>query len=205
MHSRIRSKRARGFADRSTLAFWALITVLVAASVFYGMRAEKQRRNVQSASGTIDNGDLVQLIKIIDGDSVLVAREGLEPVTVRLVGIKSFDAKVEKDATSSIAQEAVEALHRDMAGRPLRVQLNTPPKDRYGRVLATLYAREDDVALHLVREGRVFVYTVYPFPSLQIYLQEQQTARANHRGLWGNAAATKRALAMIRAMREERQ
>ena len=52
--------------DRRTLAFWGIIAVLVAASVFYGTSAEKQRRSVQSAGGKIESGDLVKLVKVIE-------------------------------------------------------------------------------------------------------------------------------------------
>ena len=53
---------------RATLAFWSIIVVLLCASAFYGISAEKQRRSVQSASGKIESGDLVRLVKVIDGE-----------------------------------------------------------------------------------------------------------------------------------------
>lgn len=191
--------------ERTTLIFWSLITLLVSASLFFGLNAEQRRRSVQAGSGRIDSGDLVRLLKVIDGDSVQVAREGQEPVTVRLIGIKSFDAKVEKDAVTPFGQAAMEALQRSMSGRPLRVMLNATPKDKYGRYLATLYADDQDIALQLIRQGLVLVYTIYPFPAMQIYLQEQERARAGRRGLWASSVATERALAMISEWRGQLQ
>jgi endonuclease YncB( thermonuclease family) len=191
--------------DRSTAFFWSLIVLLLSASLFFGMNAEKRRKNVQAGSGKIDSGDLVRLIKVIDGDTVQVVREGQEPVTVRLIGIKSFDAKVEKDVVTPFGQAAVETLRRMMTDRPARVMLNSTPKDKNGRYLATLFADDQDIALHLVRQGLVLVYTVYPFPALQGYLQEQEQARAGRRGLWASAAASERALAMINEWRGQSQ
>lgn len=191
--------------DRLTFAFWAVITVLVGTSAFYGINAEKQRRNVQSAGGKIESGDLVRVLRVIDGDTVLAAREGQTPVTIRLVGIKSFDAKVEKDVVTPFAQSAIENLQRATSDRPVRVLLNTTPKDKHNRYLATLYADDEDVAIRLVRQGLVLVYTVYPFPAMQGYLQEQEQARAGRRGLWANTAATERALALIREWRSQNQ
>jgi endonuclease YncB( thermonuclease family) len=191
--------------DRSTALFWSLIVVLLSASLFFGLNAEKQRKSVQAGSGKIDSGDLVRLVKVIDGDTVQVARDGQEPVTVRLIGIKSFNAKVEKDVVTPFGQAAVEALQRLMTDQPARVLLNITPKDKNGRYLATLFADDQDIALHLVKQGLVLVYTVYPFPSMQNYLQEQGTARAGRRGLWASAAASERAIAMINEWRGQNQ
>lgn len=183
--------------DRTAALFWGLIVLLLSASVFFGVNAEKQRRSTQSAGGKIENGDLVQLIKVVDGDTVMAVREGQEPVTVRLIGIKSFDGKIEKDVVTPFAQAARESLQRIMTGRSARVLLGSTPKDKYGRYLATLYSGDKDVALHLVSQGLVMVYTVYPFPAMQLYLQEQELARAGRRGLWASAEASERALALI--------
>lgn len=191
--------------DRSTVVFWSLIGVLLSASLFFGLNAEQQRKSVQVGSGKIDSGDLVRLVKVIDGDSVQVMREGQEAVTVRLIGIKSFNAKVEKDVVTPFGQAAVETLQRMMTDRAVRVLLNATPKDKNGRYLATLFADDQDIALHLVRQGLVLVYTVYPFPAMQSYLQEQEQARAGRRGLWANSAASERALAMINEWRGQSQ
>lgn len=182
-----------------------LIALLLSASLFFGLNAEQRRKSVQAGSGRIDSGDLVRLVKVVDGDTVQVVREGQEPVTVRLIGIKSFDAKVERDVVTPFGRAAVEALARSMTDRPVRVMLNATPKDKNGRYLATLFADDQDIALHLVRQGLVMVYTVYPFPSMQLYLQAQEQARAGRRGLWASAAAAERALAMANEWRRQNQ
>jgi len=191
--------------DQKTFAFWGIIVILLCMSVFFGINAEKQRRSVQSASGKIESGDLVRLVKVIDGDSLVAAREGQAPVTIRIVGIKSFDAKIEKDLATPFAQAAIETIQRSMTDRPARVLLNTTPKDKHGRYLATLYVDDEDLAIRLVRQGLALVYTVYPFPAMQSYLQEQEQARAARRGLWSNTAVTERALALIREWRNQNQ
>ena len=191
--------------ERNTLIFWSLVAVLVSAALYFGLNAEQRRKSVQAGSGKIDSGDLVRLMKVIDGDSVQVARDGQEPVTVRLIGIKSFDAKVEKDVVTPFGQAARDALQLAMSGRPVRVMLNATPKDKHGRYLATLFADEQDIALQLVRQGLVLVYTVYPFPAMQLYLQEQEIARSGRKGFWANSEASERALAMIREWRGQSQ
>jgi endonuclease YncB( thermonuclease family) len=76
--------------------------------------------------------------------------------------------------------------------------LNSTPKDRHGRYLATLYVENQDIGLRLIREGLVLAYTVYPFPAMSLYLQEQDLAQAGRKGLWANTDVTARALALIK-------
>ncbi len=194
-----------GKSDIKTRLFWGSIVVLLGASLFYGVGAERMRRSALGDGGKIENGSLVRLVRVIDGDTVVVAAEGQTSATVRILGIKAFDANVEKDVVTPFAHGAVETLRRLMADKLVRVLLHTTPKDRFGRFIATLYADDQDIGLRLVKEGLVLVYTVYPFPAMSLYLQEQELARAERRGLWASDEATSRALALIHAWRGDSQ
>ena len=184
--------------DLQTILFWGCIALLLGASLFYGLSAERVRRSLLKSEGKIESGGIVTLVRVIDGDSVTVVQEGQQPAAVRLLGIKAFDAGIEKDVAAPYGQAAVDTLNRLMANQPVRVLLHTPPKDRYGRYIAALYVDDQDLGLHLIKEGLAMVYTVYPFPAMSFYLQEQELARAGRRGLWANTEVTSRALALIR-------
>jgi endonuclease YncB( thermonuclease family) len=83
------------------------------------------------------------------------------------------------------------------ASARLRVLLNTPPRDRHGRTIATLYAGEQDIGMALISEGHALVYSVYPFASMPVYLQAQVQARSKSLGLWGNPDVSTKAEALI--------
>ena len=183
--------------SRFSSFFWGCIVVLLAASLFFGFNAEKERRKSQSSGGKIENGSIVSLVRVVDGDSAAVTQEGEKPAIVRILGIKSFNTKYEKDTVATYGQAAIDTLERIMSGKPIRVMLNATPKDRYGRFVATLYTDNQDVGLKLVKEGLALVYTVYPFPAMSVYLQEQETAKAARRGFWANAEVADRAKALI--------
>lgn len=191
--------------DRVTFIFWGVIGILFSASLFFGLNAETQKRTIRHAGGNLENGDVVRLEKIIDGDTVTVSKENSPPATIRILGIRAFDAKVEKDAASVFGREAVEELSRLMTNRPVRILLNTPPKDAQGRFLATLYVNDRDLGLELVKRGLVLVYSVYPFPSMPIYLQEQELAKAKRRGLWADREVKSRAVNLIRSWQEQQR
>jgi len=179
--------------DRGTRVFWLLLTCLLGASLFFGVSAESRRRAVQRSQATLATGDIVQLSKVVDGDTVLVDNADKQSVAVRILGIKSFEDHPARDVSSRFGAAAEQAMKKLMQDKPVRVLLNNPPQDKHGRTLAELFVGGRNVGLELVRRGLVMVYTVYPFPSMSLYLQAQETARAERRGLWGDEAVAKRA------------
>ncbi|NUQ73158.1 MAG: thermonuclease family protein [Polyangiaceae bacterium] len=189
--------------DRGAWLFWVLIASLCGASAFFAAGAEGQRRDVRAASVTLESGAVVSLAEVVDGDTLLVATEAGEKVPVRLLGVKAFDTKLEKDVTKTYGQAAVDKLRVELEGKPIRVLLHSTPKDKHGRTIATLFVEEHDVGLDLVKSGLALVYTVYPFPTMQIYLTAQELARADRRGLWSNPAAVLRADALSAEWRRQ--
>jgi micrococcal nuclease len=184
--------------DRASGIFWGSVIVLFGLAAFYGISAKKEIDKVRGAEGKIESSSIVKLVRIVDGDTIVVAQEGQNPASVRILGVKSFDAKIEKDIVTPYSQAAIDTLDRLMSNKPARVMLHTTPKDRYGRYIAAFYVDDQDIGLKLVKEGLVLVYTVYPFAAMSLYLQEQEVSRAARRGLWANKDVSSRALALIR-------
>lgn len=183
--------------DRITFAFWSLVIGLCSATVFfltgiYGQQAIQQQREAK-----LESGDLVELVKVIDGDTVIVSKEGQGSTTVRLLGIKTLESKIGKDDVAVYGRAAEEALKRLVGDKPLRILLNTPPRDRHGRTIATLYAGEQDIGIGLIGQGHALVYSVYPFAAMPLYLQAQGIARSKTLGLWGDPQVSIKAEAMI--------
>jgi micrococcal nuclease len=191
--------------DRSSTLFWGAIALLFSCSAFYSFSVGQEMKKLHTKEAKIENGSIVALVKVVDGDAVVVTLEGQGSVIVRLLGIKSFDAKIEKDVTTPYAQAAMDALNRLLADKPVRVMLNAPPKDRSGRFIATLFVDDQDIALRLVKEGLVLVYPVYPFPAMSLYLEQQELAKAARRGLWSNSDVSGRAFALMDEWRRQRE
>jgi micrococcal nuclease len=187
--------------DRGARIFWTIVLVLTAASFYFGVRAESVRRSVQHAQAAVQNGDLVSFKQVLDADTVLLANGEGDPVTVRVIGIKSFDL-AKHDSTGDIARRANDAMKRALEGKPIRIMLGTPPKDKSGRTLATLFVDDQDVGEQLIREGLVLVYTPFPFPTMTEYLHEQAKARGERKGLWGDPIAVERADALLAEWRK---
>jgi endonuclease YncB( thermonuclease family) len=182
-----------------------LIAALLGASVFYGLNAESRRRSVQQSEAALANGAIVSVVRVIDGDTLLVHDEAQKPVVVRLLGIKALPVQPERDPGARFGRAAIDELGRLTENQPVRVLLHSTNKDRHGRTLAELFVGQDDLGLQLVKRGLALAYTVYPFPSLALYTQEQEEARANRRGLWNDAQVARQADLLIAKWGREAQ
>ena len=180
-----------------------MLVALLAASVFFGFEGQRMRRALTQANASVSTGDLVKLVSVTDADSIVVRNPGGEDVPVRLLGIKALEGAPGKDALTAHATVAKGTLERALEDKPVRVLLGNPPKDKPGRALATLYVDDEDVGLRLVRDGHVLVYTAYPFPGMQRYLDAQAQAKSERKGLWGDDAAAARADALLALWRKE--
>ena len=193
-----------GLVDRGTRVFWAIVAILTAASLFFTLGAEQRRRGVVDKEAELHNGDVVQFQQVVDGDAVLLAKDG-QTVSVRVLGVKAFSSS-EKGASGRYGQEARLRLERELENQSIQVLLNeASPRDPNGRYLAELLVDDRNVGLDLVKRGLVLVYSKYPFPTISIYLQAQEQARSEKKGLWADPDTAKRARLLSQSWREQGQ
>ncbi|MEO5356984.1 MAG: thermonuclease family protein [Nitrospirae bacterium YQR-1] len=191
--------------DRSTKIYWAIIVILLSCSIFFYIKVHHKTGSLKKATAKLENGDIVHLHKVVDGDTIIVRKNTDEQIMIRIVGIKSFDEGSKSDETTPYMKAAVHALNSFASEKPIRVLLHSATKDKHGRVLATIFSGDQDIALKLISHGLVLVYTKYPFPAMSLYLQQQEIARANGVGLWANKDAASRAGFMIQKWQDEGQ
>ncbi len=187
--------------DWGTRVFWGLLAVLLGASVFFARGAASQRALAKAAEATLENGDLVKITQVVDGDSVVAENEGGDKVGIRLLGVKSLSPNPERDAAARFGRDAVAQLEKLVKDEPVRVLIHSQSKDRHGRTLATLFVGDEDLGLSLIRRGLALAYTVYPVPTMQLYLDAQEDAEAAERGLWSDTDVAARARQMSKEWR----
>ncbi|WP_320056157.1 thermonuclease family protein [Desulfuromonas thiophila] len=131
---------------------------------------------------------------IYDGDSLKVASIG----KVRLVGIdapehngKGRDRAFLQLGSGSparlrqVAEDNRRQLIRQVKGRQVRLEVENPSYDRYGRLLAYVWLDNGTLLnAQLLREGRARVYRRFTFARKTEFLQLEEQARRNRRGLW---------------------
>jgi endonuclease YncB( thermonuclease family) len=114
----------------------------------------------------------------VDGDTIQVRLDS-GPITIRLHGIDAPEAR------QSLGRAATKALRGRVEGEPLEIE-PVEQNDGYGRMVATVRVRGDDVNARMVESGFAWAYRRYLRHQLadEHYCQLEADARAARRGLW---------------------
>jgi micrococcal nuclease len=128
---------------------------------------------------------------VVDGDTIeLVGGE-----RVRYVGIDTPEVRRRVGARwvydpEPLAKEATEANRRLVEGRPVRLEYDVQPRDRYGRLLAYVYVSppgqgEVMVNARLLEQGYAQPLTIPPnVKHAETFRALAAQAREQRRGLW---------------------
>jgi endonuclease YncB( thermonuclease family) len=114
------------------------------------------------------------VVAVHDGDTVSVRREH-DTVRVRLACI---DAPEQGQAFGTRAKRELAEL---VLNRPVR--LDVIDRDRYGRLVARLWANDVDVSLAMVKRGMAWHYR-HHCPDEHALAAAESDARQAKRGLW---------------------
>ena len=118
-----------------------------------------------------------RVVSVHDGDTLTVL-EGTTQIKVRLSEIDAPELK------QAFGQRAKQALGEKVQGKEVRVEWKS--KDKYGRVLGTVFLGPDSVNLWLVRNGWAWRYDRYS--KSDILRAAQDEAKKERKGLWSDSS-----------------
>lgn len=113
---------------------------------------------------------------VTDGDTVRLAIGD----AVRYLGINT------PERGQPFYDEARRLNEKLVLGKEVRLEMNGRARDRYGRLLARVYAGEVLVNARLVAEGLAHVYIMDAFDQAEEWIRLQKTAQAERKGMWRN-------------------
>lgn len=121
-----------------------------------------------------------KVIRVSDGDTIVVLDGNKRQQRVRFLGIDSPELKQE------YGRSARKNLSDKIAGK--KVTISFDERDRYGRILGTVYLGESNINLLQIEEGYAWYYRYYARdvqPSLRrAYDRAETQARKARLGLW---------------------
>lgn len=117
-----------------------------------------------------------KVVKVSDGDTVTILTEDKTQHKIRL---NDIDAPEKKQA---FGNKAKDNLAKYIAGKTVTVQYQK--KDKYKRILGTIFYQNKDINLQQVKDGYAWVYKKYS--NNQTYYNAEKLARENKRGLWND-------------------
>ena len=124
---------------------------------------------------------LFRVIKVIDGDTIKLENGEV----VRYIGIDTPETVHPSKPVQCFGREASNKNKELVEGKLVRLEKDITDRDKYGRLLRYVWVGDLFVNDYLVRQGYAYVYT-YP-PDVKYseqFVQAQQEARENNRGLW---------------------
>lgn len=172
-----------------------VIWCLILAGGFFTIEVERMRTRLRHTGGAdFVNGERVIVVAPIDGDEFSVVDKKGERVVVRLVGIKTFSPGRSNPYEGRYGKQAFEFL-KGLEQQPLTLTLNTPPRDKKGRVLAfatTADERGFDVGQRMIERGIAVAYGRYGHEREEAYVRAEEQAIAQKRGLWSDRDVAER-------------
>lgn len=116
------------------------------------------------------------IVGVTDGDTVRATIEGQE-VKIRLYGIDA------PESGQAFGKASHQALKQITTGR--KISIKVLDRDRYGRLVALVFADGSNVNEAMVASGYAWVYPQYCKQSFcGEWKQDQSKAQANRKGIW---------------------
>lgn len=157
------------------------LLLVIAVLLFNGCGGEADSTLPNPLTGS---GGLAFVESIIDGDTVDVVIEDVT-VRVRLIGVDTPEIN-NAECYSQEAKTYISSLLADQFVW-LEYENGSPTYDKYGRLLAYLYAADYTlVNLALIKEGYGKALTYFAFNLSDQFVLEERFAQANGLGLWSN-------------------
>ena len=129
---------------------------------------------------------LVQVVRVIDGDTIQVCCVFGDREKVRYIGINTPEIHHPMKGIEPFGKEAAEANRKLVDGKTVRLEFDVQQVDRYNRLLAYVFLKDGTfVNAWLVEHGFAQVMTVPPNVKHQeLFLKLQRGAREARKGLW---------------------
>lgn len=135
---------------------------------------------------TVSNPDTgYKVVRVVDGDTLVIDYQGKEE-RVRLIGVDTPETKHPQKGVEPFGKEASDYTKNLLEGKKVILEWDVQERDRYGRLLAYVYYDGKMVNEALVSEGYARIMTIPPnVKYADRFLQLEQQAREENRGLWG--------------------
>lgn len=143
---------------------------------------------IACVAGGASAGGWVRVIKVIDGDTIVVERGGRDE-TIRIAGIDAPELSHPESIEQYLAREAKAAVEALLSDRRaiLVSDSRAGERDRFQRGLAHVETtRGEDVGLELVEAGLARVLDRYENSRSAAQREASERARAAGRGLWAD-------------------
>lgn len=136
-----------------------------------------------------DVGNRAKVVRIIDGDTIVVRMEMSHKYEkVRLIGINTPETKHPAKQVQYFGKEATAYTRRNLLGQKVFLTYDRQKRDRYYRLLVYIWVGKTLFNYKIIRDRYAFAYLKYPFRKdyMTGFRNAQTYARKHKLGLWKN-------------------
>lgn len=138
---------------------------------------------------TVENSTpgLYTVTKFDDGDTINVDMEG-KTETIRFIGVDTPETHDPRKSVQCFGKDASEFTKKTIGDQKVRLESDPESgnRDRYDRLLRFVYLQNGQLLNYdLVKEGYGFAITGFPHTKMETFVNAENEAKNNSRGLWG--------------------
>ena len=167
-------------ATRCKIFIW-ILGVAILLLIFFLIRDGVKSPSRDSA----DKGDLYQVSRIIDGDTVEIEYEGV-PTSVQLIGVNAPETVHPSIPPERYGREATEFIQYLLLHKFVYFDFDGDKKDKYDRLLAYVYRDSDNlfVNVEIIRQGYGQTDARFPFKYMDLFKYHESQARRERKMMW---------------------
>lgn len=167
----------RGSKLKKIIALLAL-----GATLWGGLQAQNEIRTTKKGHYQAET-IMGRVIRVSDGDTLVLLSEAKEEIKVRMNFIDT------PETAQAYGQKATMALTNLVKNQVVR--LDSQEVDRYGRVLGTIFLKNQNINYQMVVDGHAWHYVQYAKKSQSSadfarYAEAELNARVTKKGLWSD-------------------
>ncbi len=135
------------------------------------------------------SGDKVKVVRVVDGDTIVVKFKNGRYEKVRLIGINTPETVDPRRPVQYFGKEASRYTKKHLLGKTVFLQYDWQLRDKYGRLLAYVFLPDGTFFnAKIIRDGYAFAFTRYPFQYMKLFRKLEREAREAGLGLWNPAS-----------------
>lgn len=161
------------------------LVVAVFLGLIVGYYLPHQPNNIDLSKS---EGQLCQVIKVIDGDTIK-ARIGGKVEKVRLLGINTPEVNSSYRRQECFGPEASAEARKLLDGKKVYIlpDPEAPNRGKYNRLLRYVFLPNGEfINADLIKDGYAFAYIYQPIQFMDYFGSLEQKARKSRLGVWSN-------------------
>lgn len=171
--------------SRASAAGWVAAFAALVVLANFLIEGDSPAPSEKSSSPPPAAERTVTVLRVVDGDTILVRGANGRSERVRYIGVDTPESVKPDSPVECFGREASDYNKQLVQGRKVRLVPDREPEDRFGRSLAFVYVGDTFVNARLISGGYARTIEIEPNTSRAEYFADlERVAIRTRKGLW---------------------